>query len=129
VSNEKMHIPNLAVTFESRPFSMMRYPSLGDWFYEGKVLRVVVAEDDGSEPISRKEQKLILLHELVEVWLCEEEGITQKQVDDFDFANLDCPNEPGDLPDAPYRKQHRSAMLIEHMMAWFMGMTDYGRIE
>jgi hypothetical protein len=120
------------VILESKPYCEMRYNTLGDWYLdETGALRVVVAKDDGVNPIGVDEQKLILLHELVEVWLCEKKGITQKQVDEFDFAfEKRCEEgEPGDHPDAPYRVQHRAAMLIEHMMAHFMGLDGYGKVE
>jgi len=38
---------------------------------------------------------------------------------------MECDGEPGDLPDAPYRKEHRFAMLIEHMMAHELGIEGY----
>lgn len=131
-------VPDRMVSFERRPHKGMRYDTLGDWFYDDNgLLRVIVATDDGIAPISTKEQKLILLHELIEVWLCEEEGITQKMVDDFDFAwdhrgdpevhAID--DEPGDDPRAPYRIQHRRAMIMEHLFANFLGMDDYGVIR
>jgi hypothetical protein len=53
-------------------------------------------------------------------------------VDDFDAQFTEerhgDDDEPGDDPRAPYRRQHRAAMLIEHMMASFMGLDSYGSI-
>jgi hypothetical protein len=124
------------IILENKPFKEMRYPTLGDWFYEETgALRIVVAKDDeDGVPVPQDEQKLILIHELVEVWLCEKAGITQKQVDDFDLMwehslRNTGDEEPGDDPDSPYRTQHRHAMIIEHLLASFMGMDDYGTIR
>ena len=104
-----------------------RYPDVagfGDWFEDadGNV-RIQV---DAS--LSPDEQFLVALHELVEVKLCIMRGISQAAVDDFDFG-FKGEGEPGDDPAAPYRAEHRQAMLIEHMMANFMGLTDYGMVK
>lgn len=106
--------------------SLMRYGTFGDWFYEESDLIIQVSSE-----LSEDEQFLVALHELIEVKLCEKNGITQKQVDDFDFNfKSDDPNEePGDHPDAPYRKQHRFAMLIEHLAANELGIHGYGTVR
>jgi hypothetical protein len=117
------------ILIESKPYADMRYPTLGDWFYSGDTLQIITAStDERGLPVSEQEQFLIALHELVEVKLCEARGITQKAVDDFDlaYAGLD---EPGDEPLAPYRREHRFAMLIEHQMAHELGMVGYGEVR
>jgi hypothetical protein len=113
----------MKIIIEAVPKSEMRYATWGDWFQDGDCVKIQVMDD-----LDPDIQFLVALHELVEVKLCVMRGISQQQVDDFDmnFQGLD---EPGDHPDAPYRKEHRQAMLIEHMMASFMGFSDYGRIE
>ena len=60
--------------------------------------------------------------------LCRKRGITQKQVDDFDMSPevSGLEGEPGDLPGAPYAKEHRFAMLVEHLMAHELGIEGYG---
>lgn len=100
-------------------------PTLGDWLYdeEGN-LQIKVTGIHADDP----ETFLIALHELVEVQLCKMRGITQKQVDDFDFA-FKGDAEPGDAVDSPYRKEHRFACLLEHQMAHEMGLTGYGKVE
>jgi len=76
---------------------------------------------------------LIGLHELIEVYLCKKRGITQKMVDDFDFSKSEyCEEydiEPGDMKECPYGKEHRVAMIIEHLMAHELGLTGYGVIR
>lgn len=112
------------IILETCPPAKMRYDTVGDWFVNEDgdlVIRSIheVTDDNGF---------LIALHELVEVMLCRKAGVTQQQVDDFDMA-FEGKGEPGDHPAAPYRAQHRKAMLVEHMMANFLGHDDYGRID
>lgn len=100
-----------------------RYDTLGDWLEDEDGL-VIRSTCDGDED----ESFLIALHELVEAWICRKAQITQQDVDAFDFYFAG-DGEPGDHPDAPYREQHRKAMLIEHLMANFMGVSDYGEVR
>lgn len=104
----------------------MRYPTLGDWQWEGDTLHIR-ADETAEQPF------LVALHELVEAWLCRQAGITEADVDAFDLAFVapdDDPDaEPGDHPDAPYRIQHRQAMMVEMLTALFMGVTDYGVVR
>ena len=113
----------MKIIIESIPQVDQRYATLGDWFYEGEILHIKVSEEAGPTA-----QFLIALHELVEVKLCEQRGITQKMVDDFDFT-YEGFSEPGDHHLSPYRKEHRFAMMIEHLMAHEMGTLGYGRVE
>lgn len=111
------------IRIEFVPAEGMRYESLGDWFFKDNELIIQVA-DLGTE----EEQFLVALHELVEVKLCMLRGITQDQVDAFDF-NFKGHDEPGDDPAAPYRKEHRFAALVEMLMAHEMGMVGYGEVK
>jgi hypothetical protein len=114
------------IIIECLPQSQMRYCTTGDWFFdkEGNLIIQVV----GGDPLDHDEAFLVALHELVEVKLCHKAGVTQAAVDGFDFT-FSGDGEPGDHPEAPYREQHRKAMLIEHLVANFLGKTDYGRVE
>ena len=125
----------MKITIESIPYDRMRYPQWGDWYTRHGVLNIKVSntEKDG-EPISEDEKFLFAIHELVEYYLCKKHGVTEKQVDEFDmniFPTFGLPEEfeAGDHPDAPYRKEHRAAMLIEHQVAAMLGMDDYGVIR
>ena len=114
------------VVIEAVPQEQQRYDTLGDWYYDGEgnlIIRVT-----GADPMDQDEAFLIVLHELVEAKLCLSAGITQGAVDAFDMA-FKGHGEPGDSPDAPYQKQHRCAMLIEHTVALLMGKFSYGRVE
>lgn len=97
----------------------------GDWFIdpEGNIRINVTGEDVWDD----EEAFLIALHELIEARLCAKAGVTQSVVDSFDVQWHGPPDEePGDDAAAPYQSQHRSALLIEFLMAKFMGMDGYG---
>ena len=65
---------------------------------------------------------LVGLHELVEVALCEQNGIKDETIDEFDIqyeknrkeGDL---SEPGNNRHCPYRRQHRTATLIEKIVS------------
>jgi len=108
--------------------SEMRPPyqedGLGDWYHTGYGHWIVrsVGHD-----ILDDETFLVALHELVEMKLCHNAGITQESVDAFDAAyNGD--GEPGDEEDCPYRRQHRQACLVEFLVADMIGIR-HGRME
>jgi hypothetical protein len=70
---------------------------------------------------------LVAIHELVEVWLCNKRGITDEAVSAFDIEyEKNRPegdeSEPGNHPDAPYRKEHFFATNIERMIALELGL-------
>lgn len=119
------------IVVEFIPEEKQRYPTLGDWFYEGDTLQVRASGPTEDEAF------LVALHEMVEVWLCRKAGVGQAGVDAFDLAfeaereagQHDPDDEPGDDPRAPYRKQHRFAMLIEHLTARELGLDDYGTVR
>jgi aryl-alcohol dehydrogenase-like predicted oxidoreductase len=124
------------IVLEAVPQSAMRPPydqetGSGDWFYDDAgdlVIRSIGTDLDDPETF------LYALHELVEAMLCRADGVSQEAVDRFDAAHAttldhDPDAEPGDHPAAPYRRQHRRAMLIEMLMAEFLGLTGYGTVR
>lgn len=118
------------IILEAVPQSAMRPPydqdsEGGDWFFspEGDLVIRVIGDD-----ISKPEAFLFALHELAEMRLCQQARISQETVDKFD-SSFKGEGEPGDAVDCPYREQHRKAMLIEHLMASFLGISDYGEVR
>lgn len=105
------------ITIKVIPHEVQRYPTVGDWFYVGDDLEIHV-----SKLSDWRHEMLIAVHELYEALLCEHDGVTQKQVDDFDKAyeanrDRNHDTEPGDDPAAPYRRQHFRATNIERQLA------------
>lgn len=118
-------VPSLDICIREIPAPAQRYATLGDWAIDeaGRV-NIFVTPDPKDGPHSAF---LIALHELVEAYLCQVRGISQTSVDAFDMAYAG-EGEPGDEPGAPYRKEHRFAMLVEHLMAHELGLIDYGAV-
>lgn len=114
------------IVIEAKKQAEMRYDTLGDWFVRGTGDLVIQAV--GIDPLNHDEAFLIALHELIEAKLCQKRGITQAQVDAFDLE-FKGEGEPGDEWNCPYGWEHRQAMLIEHIMANFLGINRYGRVE
>ena len=114
----------MKIIVETIPHQEQRYTTVGDWFYEvDGTLHIKV-----SELSDKRREVLIAVHELVEVLLCEQAGIGQLAVDEFDKqyeANRAPDNfdEPGDDPTAPYVRQHCLATSVERLMAAEMGVN------
>lgn len=101
------------------PHKDQRYPTCGDWQFLQDGLLVSVS-DSGDE----KTNALVAIHEIVEAFLCKYAGVSGADVDAFDMA-LAMSNsfeEPGDLRTAPYHLQHKTADLIERLVALQAGV-------
>lgn len=103
------------------PMSEMRYPSVGDyWYDENGVLQVRIA-DLGEKRMNR----CVLMHELNEVFVTEHHGIIEQDIMAFDVrfekereeGKWRDDQEPGDDPRAPYRKEHRFSENCERQLA------------
>jgi len=114
----------MKVTIEIIPHDQQRYPTVGDWTFDGAdnlTIKVSVLSD-------WRREMLIAVHELVEVLLCRYDGVTQEQVDkfDMDYERLrkeGDESEPGDDPKAPYKRQHCVATGIERILAAELGVN------
>jgi hypothetical protein len=121
----------LNVIITAVPHKTQRYDTCGDWYEAPAFWEQMGATKDRSAgclhvrvsaELPRKEQFLVAIHELIEAFLCEVAGVTEEQVDGFDFGyNLLTPNggkgEPGDEFLAPYYHQHQIATAIERILA------------
>ena len=111
--------PCIAILSSIHP-SSLRYPSAGDWsILDNGTTRALCAAPEGIDPRS---VKLVLIHELVESWLCSLHGVKESDVTNFDTSHLHF-DEPGDSPEAPYYDQHRIAISVEKILCEAMGMT------
>src|ERR1700690_4373509 len=108
----------MKIVIETISHKQQRYPTIGDWFYDADGNLQIKVSSLGNW----REEALIGVHELVEVLLCKYQGVSQEVVDTFDIefekqrveGNLD---EPGDAPEAPYRRQHCLATAVERLLA------------
>jgi hypothetical protein len=105
----------LRIVIETTPLACQRYPTVGDWWREDGVLQIRACET--ADP---RDALLVALHELIEAALCEHRGISEGSVTMFDLAHLDS-DDPGSLPDAPYREEHVFAECVERLMALELG--------
>lgn len=109
----------MKIIIETIPHLNQRYDTVGDWFFDTDgTLHIKVSKL--SDP---SHEYLIVVHELIEVLLCQHDGVSQEAVDAFDKAfSADRDEEPGDDPGAPYRKQHCFATGVERMLAAELGV-------
>jgi len=114
----------MKIVIETIPHEDQRYPTVGDWqWYSDGNLSIKV-----SNLSDWRREALIAVHELVEVLMCKQDGVTEQSVDEFDKnyeANRHPDNfdEPGDDPSAPYVKQHCVATGIERILAANLGVN------
>lgn len=106
------------VKIEIVPPKEMRYRTVGDWYCSGSEALVIKVAETGNW----KYNILVAIHELIEVVLCRDAGVKEKQVDQFDLAHQD-DEDPGTHPKAPYRIQHLTAMGVEMILAACMGVN------
>jgi hypothetical protein len=119
----------MKIDIKSIPFKEMPYPSL-DGYWDNP---------DGSvsfrtcEETSEKAQFLVLIHAMIEYYLCKFNGITEPEIADWDLMIEEAVKE-GELPEdidsgyaivhnitgspvlAPYRDQHHLATAVEGLL-------------
>jgi hypothetical protein len=101
-----------SVKIETVPPKLMRYRTVGDWFFTMPGCLTIQVADTGNWIYNL----LVAVHELVEVILCEIAGVSEERVSSFDLAHQD-DEDPGAHPKAPYHDQHMTAMGIEMILA------------
>lgn len=120
------HAPEIRIKFI--PHNRQAYPTVGDWRYKKGVLCIYV-----SQMSDWRYEVCVAVHELVEVILCRERGITVAEVDAFDKAyeknrKAGDDSEPGDHPKAPYRREHFFATNMEALLSAELGI-DWAKYE
>lgn len=101
-----------------------RYETAGDW---------ILLDDNVGQSLAIFTSKLkndpnnlmalaVAYHELGEALGCLANGITQKQVDDFDM-NYRGKGERGDDPNCPYQAYHGFATACERILIHAMGLS------
>lgn len=95
-----------------------RYDTVGDYFQSGQLGEVIIRV---SKMKDERYQMLVAVHELVELILCRDAGISDQEIDQWDM-NFKGDGEPGEHMDAPYWRQHLFATTVEKRMAEIMGI-------
>ena len=116
---------NISFIERSVHIDRIRNEDIGDWKYYESSNNVHFNIYTG-EMKNIDYNFLVLLHEMIEAYLCYRRGITDEQVCEYD-AN--CKDEfPGDNGDAPYHKEHATATAIEAIIAAELGV-DWEKYE
>lgn len=118
----------MKIVIETIPHSSQRYETPGDyWTDPDGTIQIRISEmgDDLSE-------KLVAVHELVEVILTDKKGISEQSITDFDieFENnrkKGNEDEPGFDNKSPYKNEHAIATSVELIMCAHLGFSwkDY----
>ena len=115
---------NIEIT--SIPHKSHRYPTLGDYLIDKDKIKIFVSQE-----LKPLHQQLVVIHELIELLLCQQRNISFTDIDNFDIEfEKKYPNntdEPGEQEDAPYRKEHLFAEYIETQLAkeFNIDMNEY----
>jgi hypothetical protein len=123
----------MEIRIKTIPIEQMRYPSVGDYWYDPQgVLEVRVAEM-GNELY----HKMVVIHELIEEALTKHRGLSEQDIMAFDLyyekrreqGLVPADSEPGFDPNAPYLREHTLATSVEMMMCALSGesWTEYDR--
>lgn len=100
-----------------------RYETVGDWFEKDGQAHIVAT--DLGNPLFNF---LLMVHELIEYWLCKVWGITDEECVAFDKEWEKYPHprgaEAGNDPRAPYHWPHVFANLVERFLC-FVLRVDY----
>lgn len=107
------------------PHGAQRYPTVGDYFEKRGRWEFRISHLGDA-----RYEFLVLLHELVEWFLCWLRGIPEEEITKFDvFFEWERQQgkhsedaEPGDDLRCPYRREHKFATRIEKMVAKELGM-------
>jgi hypothetical protein len=105
------------IEIHSIPYKKMRYPTVGDYFDDDSGTHIVVADMQNEDY-----EFLVILHELVEQYLCRKRGIKEEDISAFDIEfeknRTNGYDEPGDSPDAPYKREHVISSIVERLIAY-----------
>ena len=109
----------MKISIKTIPHELQRYDTCGDWVWtDAGDLEITVSSTN-----NWKYEALVAVHELIEVLLCHDRGISQQVVDDFDMSyerdreEFGYEDEPGNEKDAPYHKEHKVATKVEKILA------------
>jgi len=119
------------ITIKTIPHKEQDYDTVGNWKITPHEMLIFVSDMDNDDS-----EFVIGIHEAIEAWLCEKNGISQDDVDNWDMwyeeareqgtAACGCPiyptSEPGNDKHCPYRKEHQFTTKIEKMLVKRGGM-------
>jgi hypothetical protein len=107
----------MKITVVTLPIELIKNRQAGDWIWNGDDLEIIVVEG-----LDWRETMLVAIHEQMEAAKCRHDGVSEKEVDEFDAA-YESQRLPGDVSEsgdhglAPYRRQHLFATGHEMILA------------
>jgi hypothetical protein len=114
----------MRVLMETVSAGEMPYPTAGEVLWEAPdFLHIKVLEGiESNHPEGLYHALLVGLHEFVEMILCRRQQVSYEEICKWDIDHLDA-DEPGQLPDAPYHRQHMAAENLEQLLAWMLKLN------
>jgi hypothetical protein len=115
----------MKIEIQTIPHKQQRYETPGDWFWKGDTLFIRTSElGDWRMSISTA------LHEMVEALLCKQRNIPVSLLDKFDKqyeidrerGKYTLEQQPGEDPDAPYKREHFFADIVERLFCNELGV-------
>jgi hypothetical protein len=94
-----------------------RYGTVGDWIFAENGDLLVTTTRCGNKDT----ELLVALHELVEAYLCQRDGIDEEIVSAWDIAHPDA-EEPAEVEGSPYFNQHACAIEVEKVICKHLGI-------
>jgi hypothetical protein len=114
----------MRIVIETIPHRDQRYPTVGDWQFEGDTLNVRV-----SEMQNEQYEFLVGMHEVIEAWLAVTRSgpEVEAKLDEFDIEyeenrQLGDHSEPGNDSQCPVYFEHQIATGIERILAGLLGV-------
>ena len=96
------------------PYKEMRYDTLGDYWISKNSIEIRIASHNKyGEKLERREIQGFILHELMELFIVMHRKIPIEAIDKFDMEYKG--SDPGMNPNAPYHREHMTAMEVEEM--------------
>jgi hypothetical protein len=101
-----------------------RYETIGDWI-PGNPAKITASKVGNPDY-----EFMILVHELIEYYMCKKQGIPDRKIVKFDkryekdriLGKHTPTSEPGNHKKAPYRREHKFATKIEKMVGKALGV-------
>jgi hypothetical protein len=121
----------MKINIETIPHGEQRYPTVGDYWDDANgVVQIRV-----SDMKDWRYEALIVVHELIEMFLTKHRDIAEQNISDFDIKFEQSreqslvTGEPGDHPNAPYRREHFFATNLERLLSAELGVDwfEYDR--
>lgn len=116
----------MRITILIIPHKAQRYNTVGDWQFTGDSL-IIKVSDTGNYYYNF----LIARHEQEEAIFCKRYGISEKEVDEYDFKHPEAGSDSfSDNIDAPYYEAHCNALASEWNMAQLLHLDwkDYTNV-